>query len=191
MYHIKDDQRSIRSCEMIYEGLVKLMREKDFAAITVTDLVNAAEVGRTTFYRHFDEIEDVLTMRCDHVVGGLIDYLRAYREQEPDELETSIIRPSLRYFYLHSDLMELLIKAKRIHIFEEILLDYFKPFKPVFSAYYGIEEVYVEYVMAMRLGGITNVVSHWIATGKQQAPDELADRLSVIVSEMVALEQLL
>ena len=36
MYHIKDDQRSIRSAEMLYEGLAKLMREQPFLSITVT-----------------------------------------------------------------------------------------------------------------------------------------------------------
>jgi AcrR family transcriptional regulator len=191
MYHIKDDQRSIRSSEMIYEGLAKLMRDKDFAAITVTDLVDAAAVGRTTFYRNFDEIEDVLWMRCDQVVEGLIGYLQTYRQKHPDEPRTTILKPFLRYFYLHSELLELLMKAKRIHIFEEALLTRFKPFKSMFGAYYGIEEDYVDYVMAMRIGGVTNILTHWIKIGKKQAPDDLAEKLGAITSQMVALEQLL
>ena len=65
MYHIKNDQRAIRSSQMMYVGLARLMREKPFNAITVTDLVATAQVGRTTFYRNFDEIEDILRMRCD------------------------------------------------------------------------------------------------------------------------------
>ena len=191
MYHIKDDQRSIRSSEMIYEGLAKLVRDKDFAAITVTDLVDAAAVGRTTFYRNFDEIEDVLWMRCDQVVEGLIGYLQTYRQKYPDEPRTTILKPFLRYFYLHSELLELLMKAKRIHIFEEALLILFEPFKSMFGAYYGTEEDYVDYVMAMRIGGVTNILTHWIKTGKKQAPDDLADKLGAITTNMVALEQLL
>ena len=191
MYHIKDDQRSIRSSEMIYEGLAKLIRDKDFAAITVTDLVDAAAVGRTTFYRNFDEIEDVLWMRCDQVVDGLIGYLQTYRQKHLDEARTTILKPFLRYFYLHSELLELLMKAKRIHIFEEALLTRFESFKSMFGAYYGIEEDYVDYVMAMRIGGVTNILTHWIKTGKKQAPDDLADKLGAITSQMVALEQLL
>lgn len=191
MYHIKEDQRSIRSSEMIYEGLAKLMREKDFAAITVTDLVDAAEVGRTTFYRNFDEIEDVLRMRCDRVVEGLFGYLQTYRQEHPDEPRTTILKPFLRYFYLHSELLEMLMKAQRIHIFEEALLTQFAPFKSMFGAYYGIEEDYVDYIMVMRIGGTTNVLTHWIKTGKKQAPDDLAEKLGAITTNMVALEQLL
>jgi AcrR family transcriptional regulator len=191
MYHIKDDQRSIRSGEMIYEGLVKLMREKEFAAITVTDLIDAANVGRTTFYRNFDELEDVLWMRCDQVASGLVEYLRAYRQGQQAESRSTILKPVLRYFYLHSELIELLMKARRIHIFEEAMLSRFRPFKAVIGAFYGLEGDYVDYVVALRIGGITNILTHWIETGKKQAPDELADRLGVIVSNMGALEQLL
>jgi AcrR family transcriptional regulator len=190
MYHIKNDQRSIRSAEMIYTGLSELMRGKEFAAITVTDLVDVAEVGRTTFYRNFDEIEDVLRMRCDQVVEGLLDYLQSYRKKHQDESRT-LLKPVLRYFYLHSELVELLMKAKRIHIFEEAFHSRFEPFKSMFGAFYGVEEDYVDYVLAMRIGGITSILVHWIETGKKQAPDELTDKLGAITSNMVALEQLL
>lgn len=190
MYRIKDDQRSIRSCEMIFEGLAALMNEKAYADITVTDLVKAAGVGRTTFYRHFDEIEDVLRMRCDRVVEGLIDYLQAYRQAHAEQGVGTILKPVLRYFHQHSEMIELLMKARRIHIFEEMMLRSLEPFKPMFGLFFGIEEAYVEYVMTMRLGAITNILTHWVATGKQQDPDDLADKLGAI-SNMVALEQLL
>jgi hypothetical protein len=61
----------------------------------------------------------------------------------------------------------------------------------MFGAFYGVEEVYVDYILAMRIGGLTNVLIHWIETGKKQAPDELADKLGALISTMVALEQLL
>jgi AcrR family transcriptional regulator len=191
MYHIKDDQRSIRSSEMIYTGLVELLRKKDFAEVTVTDLVDAANVGRTTFYRNFDEIEDVLRMRCDQVVDGLLDYIQAYRQEHPVEPRTTILKPVLRYFYLHSELVELLMNAKRVYIFEESFRTHFEPFKSVFGAYFGIEEDYVDYVLAMRIGGVTRVLVHWIETGKKQAPDEVAHKLGAITGHMNALEQLL
>lgn len=190
MYHIQDDPRSIRSGEMIFEGLARVMQEKDFSKISVTDVVKAAQVGRTTFYRHFDEIEDVLQMRCDQFVEGLITYLRAYRQKQPDA-HVSILRPVLQYSYRHSDLLEMLIKAKRTYLFEEAFLSYFEPFKPLFGAYFGIEEEYVDYVIVMRVSAITKILSHWIATGKEQSPDELADRLGAITSQMIAIEQLM
>lgn len=190
MYHIKEDQRAIRSSKMIYDGLAKLMAEKEFATITVTDLVEAAHVGRTTFYRCFDEIEDVLRMRCDQVVEEMVKYLQTYRQAHSDESPAATLKPVLRYFYLNSELVELLMKAKRIHIFEDAFCDHVAPFRTMFAEFYGIEETYVDYVVTMRIGGVTNILVHWIATGKKQAPDDLADTLASIAMNVVALEQL-
>ena len=71
MYHIKNDRRAKRSAETIYEALVKLMGEKRFADIRVTDLVEQAQLARATFYRSFDVQEDVLRWRCDQVLDEL------------------------------------------------------------------------------------------------------------------------
>lgn len=191
MYHIKDDQRSIRSSEMLYTGLATLMREKDFTAITVTDLVEAARVGRTTFYRHFDEIEDILLMRNDQVFEGLARYLQEYRQKHPQEPRIHILKPILRYFYLHSEIIELLIIANRIDILQQAFRRLLERFKSTLGALYGIEDEYVEYIIAIETGLITNILIHWIETGKKHAPDELADRISTITSKVITLGQFL
>lgn len=187
MYHIKADRRSLRSCKMIYDGLAALMQNKPFDSITVTDLVEKAKVGRTTFYRYFDQIEDVLRMRCDQVAAELIDYLVENRPADMP-VRTAILESILRYFHLHSEVIELLMKANRVYIFEEALYRYFVSFKTSFSEFYGVEDEYVDYIMLARIGSLANVLTHWVATGKQQAPDALAHRLRVVLSDMIALE---
>lgn len=190
MYHVKDDYRAIRSTKMIYEGLVQLIPQKEFATITVTDLVNAAKVGRTTFYRNFDTIEDVLKLRCDQIADGLIVYLVKFRQSEDRASQTALLKPILRYFQMNSEIIELLIKAERMHIFEEAILKRFEPFKPYFGQFFQIEEEYVDYIMAIRVGSVSKVLTHWVSTGKKQNPDELANKLGVLVNNTIALEKL-
>jgi len=167
---------------MLFEGLSKLMQEKEFSAITVTDLVEAAKVGRTTFYRNFDAIEDILHLRSDQVFAGLVDYLQVYRGQRSDYSTLEVLKPILRYFYLYSEIIELLIMANRDDIFQQSFRQHLEPFKSMYGEFYGVEEDYVEYMIALRIGAITNILTHWIKTGKKQAPDELADKLSAILS---------
>jgi AcrR family transcriptional regulator len=182
MYHIKDDRRSVRSSQLLYAGLAKLMHEKDFVAITVTDLVEAAKVGRTTFYRNFDEIEDILCMRNDQVFEGLVNYVQSYRKENPNVSRINMLKPILRYFYLNSEIIELLILANRIVIFQSSFRRLLEPFKPIIGTLYGVEEDYAKYMIAINTGAITNILTHWIETGKKQAPDELADNLSVMIN---------
>ena len=49
--------------EKITDGLLELMGEKPFEKITVSDIVRRAEVGRASFYRHFDSKEAVESRR--------------------------------------------------------------------------------------------------------------------------------
>jgi AcrR family transcriptional regulator len=191
MYHIKEDQRSIRSSEMIYAGLAALMRERDFATITVTDLVEAAQVGRATFYRHFDEVVDVLRLRSDQVFDGLVDYLQEYRHYQTQGSGVQLLKPVLRYFYLHSELIELLMQAKRVDIAEESFRRIMAPAIGVFRAMYDVEGDIVDYLFAMRIGGIIAILVLWIETGKRQAPDALADDLIRMMGTVVPVDRLL
>lgn len=61
MYHIKSDKRCLRSASLIVEALEKLLDEKPFMEITVSDIQRTSGVGRSTFYRLFDNIDDVVT----------------------------------------------------------------------------------------------------------------------------------
>lgn len=54
-----NDQRARRTCERLAWALVELIREKDFDAISVQDIATRAAVGRSTFYAHFRDKEDL------------------------------------------------------------------------------------------------------------------------------------
>lgn len=191
MYRIKQDQRTIRSSQLIYQALATLMREKPFIKISVTNVVETAQVGRTTFYRIFDEIEDVLRMRCDQVFDELIAYLIAYR-QEGGSLESgTLLKPMLRYFYLHSDIIELLLRAKRMDILQDAFRERARGIQQQISQQMPFAEEYLAYGAEIRINVMIAIVAHWVKTGKRQAPDELADTLKVMLNNMIAIDRLL
>ena len=51
------DPRSARSREALVEAMIRLLDERELAAITITDLVGRAEVTRPTFYQHFSDLQ--------------------------------------------------------------------------------------------------------------------------------------
>jgi hypothetical protein len=51
----------------------------------------------------------------------------------------------------------------------------------MYSVFYDVSEDYVDYIVAVQTGYITNVLTHWIKAGKKQAPDELADNLRAMI----------
>jgi len=55
----KPDRRAVRSKRLIIEAWRELILEKDYKKITVSDIVERADIGRATFYAHFEDKEDL------------------------------------------------------------------------------------------------------------------------------------
>lgn len=56
----KEDRRVKRTKKLLRDALVELILEKGYGAITVQDILDQADVGRSTFYAHFGSKDDLL-----------------------------------------------------------------------------------------------------------------------------------
>ena len=54
------DARVRRTRDALGDALVALMQEKPFDTITVQDVLDRAKVGRSTFYTHYSDKDDLL-----------------------------------------------------------------------------------------------------------------------------------
>src|SRR5690349_18374541 len=64
----KQDRRSQRTRHLLSATLVELIREKDYNAITVSDIIERANVGRSTFYAHYRDKDDLFVGELDRVI---------------------------------------------------------------------------------------------------------------------------
>ena len=60
MTHKKEDRRVQRTRQLLREALISLILEQRYETITVQDILDRANVGRSTFYAHFQGKEDLL-----------------------------------------------------------------------------------------------------------------------------------
>jgi AcrR family transcriptional regulator len=71
----RPDRRIQRTRRALEQALLDLIAEKGYDAVTVQDLIDRADVGRSTFYMHYLDKEQLLLTR--------VDELRAFlREQQ-------------------------------------------------------------------------------------------------------------
>ena len=68
----KEDLRVKKTKLNLYNGLVKLMEEKPFEDIKVTDICNKALVNRSTFYDHFNDKYELFESYVKYI-GELCD----------------------------------------------------------------------------------------------------------------------
>jgi AcrR family transcriptional regulator len=65
------DRRSERTRQLLSEALTGLIQAKRYESITVQEITERANVGRSTFYAHFIDKDDLLVASVRRMVGGL------------------------------------------------------------------------------------------------------------------------
>lgn len=63
----KLDRRVQRTRDSLREALMALVLEKGYEAVTVQDILDRANLGRSTFYSHFRDKDELLISGLDHL----------------------------------------------------------------------------------------------------------------------------
>ena len=170
----KAEYRSaIRSRRLISAALVDLLLKKPLDKITVTDVVNRAEVNRGTFYAHFVDIPAVL----QHLIESTFSVLReALSAQDWPLSEVPHVLLSQVQSLLEEDLpfyQKLMSSSAAGMMCDQLVsvaVDYLLQRKEDFFA--GSQQ---EYELAIRFcaGGLSNLYRDWFAGKLDMTLDEL------------------
>lgn len=68
----REDRRVHRTRRLLREALTALILERGYDAVTVEEIAQRADVGRTTFYLHYRDKEDLLLESIDATINDLI-----------------------------------------------------------------------------------------------------------------------
>ena len=179
MYHISNDKRARKSAELIYQGLLSCLQHKNFDQITVTDLQKASGVARTTFYRSFDNISDVLYWKCDlcfHEVLGSFT-------EEQFANETELVYQYFSYWTDHKDILELLMKINRYDIIYACHMNAALAVQKKIGKLPAFQVPHSNYFLAIRTGFTISILTAWLQGGSKESLDEIF----AIVNEQLAL----
>lgn len=70
---------AIRSRRLIREAFVDLIQEKTLEKITVTDIVNRADINRGTFYAHYKDARAVIAQIEDNIIKKMLEFLGEFQ----------------------------------------------------------------------------------------------------------------
>jgi AcrR family transcriptional regulator len=87
----KQDRRSQRTRQLVVAAMTELLQTKRYDAITVQDLLDRAGIGRSTFYAHYYDKEDLLAAVVERQIAMM-------RRHLPGSDAGQHILPSLELF---------------------------------------------------------------------------------------------
>ena len=164
MYHKQVNPAAIRSKKLISEALLRLMRQKHFSDITVTEICAEADIGRKTFYRNFDRKEDVIDFQLDALYEGYSAEMVSRKPEECLWYHFSFLEKNVEYLtllYRNGQLPVLTAKFSRLHT--QVM--------PLWSE----DPVEQKYRSAYIAAGIEAIVHVWAESGFQQSVEEIVE----------------
>ncbi len=112
------DRRVRRTKQRLNDALEALIVEKRYDKITVQDLIDRADVGRSTFYAHYETKHDLLVSGFDQLAAEM--ELHIAQEQT----DAGSIMPSLALFHHlaeHHHLYKAMLGSRGINIVTQML----------------------------------------------------------------------
>jgi AcrR family transcriptional regulator len=93
----KSDRRVQRTRELLQKTLIELISERGYDAITIQDIVDRANVGRTTYYLHYSS-KDELFMSCHEAI---VSEFHSLHPRSREELLSAEAPPRMISAYRH------------------------------------------------------------------------------------------
>src|SRR3954453_19286322 len=102
------------SRDRIVAAATELIRDTPYAALTVDDVMREAGAGRTIFYRHFDDLSDLVRRAGREAFEDLFEAEQALRSARLDgeqDLARAAIEPAVAVYRQHGPLLRGIAEA--------------------------------------------------------------------------------
>ena len=178
MYGDSMDRRQEKTRRAIFAAFADLLAKKEFSKITVGEIIALANVGRATFYAHFETKDYLLKALCQelfcHILDGADSDHRHIFDCQPPE---SVFLHLLQHFQKNDNNLLLLLTSPNNGLFLEYFKDNLKQLVltqlPRFAERKSEclpESFWVDHIAST----FVETVRWWVDNGMTQDPETIA-----------------
>ena len=179
------DRRITKTRKAIYTAFLQLLNQKDYESITVQEIIDLADVGRSTFYSHYESKELLLDELCRYLfhhlferVGNLtieeyLTHIFSHFKKNQDHV-TSLLFSKNDYF------LRQLQKELEHHVYPMVAED-------LQVSYPNIPASYLKHFVVINF---IETLTWWLKKGKSYKEDQVV-RFYLDVIEMKSEKKLL
>ena len=176
------DRRVQRTRQLLQDALVSLILEKGYQKITIQDIIDRANVGRSTFYSHYRDKDDLLLRGFDELAHDLNRHMRA-----PETLddEPGHLLHSLEFFIHACDNKELYI-AMADSGGDDLIFDIARQHMQDHIEYHLNQmpsigdEIPLPVITNFLAGSLLSMVTWWLEQSLPYSPEEMDDMFNTL-----------
>lgn len=182
----RSESKYFATAQRMDEAFLELIAKKDFAYITVKEVCEKAKVNRSTFYLHYETMDDLLRECAQYMNARFLSYMQqdsqGFIEGLPgrslDELyliTPEYLTPYLNYIRENQRLFRTGLAHASTFGMEDSYAGLLRHIITPILDRYGVPEADRPYLMAYHLKGLMAIISLWLE-------NDCADPVSHIVS---------
>ena len=186
------DRRQQKSRKAIFEAFERLMNRQSYSKITVQQIIDEANVGRTTFYAHFQTKDELLKEMCtelfDHVFSDRPDPESSHNFSLSEGDFHTIVAHILYHLRDKGCQLSQLMTGESGAVF----LIYFKEYlNQLVSCHMlsrlegGGRRVPGDFLRSHICGSFVNMVQWWLQGGMKESPEQLADYYLAVIEPVL------
>ncbi|MDY4848886.1 MAG: TetR/AcrR family transcriptional regulator [Bacilli bacterium] len=169
-------KKSMKTKEAISLAVFILMRKKPYEEITVKEICERAGISRMSFYRYYNQKDDIFVDFCD------LRFEEFYSQfsKNPNVTMKEFVLSILLYFKKYSKQLLTLQEAGKSQILLGQLNSYSRYVFATLKSNYAINKKDNPLIASFLSGGLFNVLMLWLKEGMKRTPEETADLIFAI-----------
>lgn len=182
------DRRQRKTREAIFKAFSELLAQKNYNRVTVQEIIDAADVGRTTFYAHFGTKDDLLKELCaelfDHIMQSAADCTHTHGLYSNSDAPESVFCHLLQHLQENDNNILGLLSCES----SELFLRYFKDSlnglltaQIVDWAKQGCNQVPQDFLTNHISSSFVDMVQWWLKGGRKQSPEQLTAYFEAVI----------
>lgn len=186
------DRRQQKTRAAIFSAFSALLAEKSYNKITVQEIIDAANVGRTTFYAHFETKDDLLKALCEelfgHIIGSAMDRTHTHGLYSDGSAPASVFCHLLQHLKENDNNILGLLSCES----SEIFLRYFKNslnelVRTQFLEQHRTTNSHIpqDFLINHISGSFVEMVLWWIKSRMRQTPEELDGYFRAVIEPIL------
>ena len=172
------DRRQQKTRAAIFKAFNKLLEEKHFNNITVQEILDEANVGRSTFYSHFETKDALLKEMCTDIFDHIFSHELHSETSHDFSSSDHGLREKITHLLYH-------LKDNRGNVLGvlsgesgDLFMRYFKEYLVTMFEQYPDsirQDVPKEFALNYLTGSLAEAVRWWIGSKMEMPPEKLAD----------------